>query len=108
MAGTDPSDLSNLSRIDLLVLDVDGVLTDGRITLNPSGQEIKSFHAHDGAGMKYWRRAGKKLAIERFERSYLRRSLERHETVAAAARAAGLDRANFRRLLRRHELTRKT
>ena len=51
------------SKIDLLVLDVDGVLTDGRITLTPSGEEIKTFHVRDGSGMKYWRRAGKKLAM---------------------------------------------
>ena len=49
--------------IDLLVLDVDGVLTDGRITLTASGEEIKSFHVRDGAGMKYWKRSGRKLAI---------------------------------------------
>ncbi len=46
----------------------------------------------------------KQLAVSRFERSYLERLLERHPTVTAAARAAGLDRANFRRLLRRHRL----
>jgi 3-deoxy-D-manno-octulosonate 8-phosphate phosphatase (KDO 8-P phosphatase) len=51
------------AAIKLLVLDVDGVLTDGRIILTPDGQEIKAFHAHDGAGMKYWKRAGGKLAI---------------------------------------------
>jgi len=51
------------AKIDLLVLDVDGVLTDGRIVLGPSGEEIKSFHVRDGAGMKYWKRAGGKLAI---------------------------------------------
>ena len=50
-------------NIDLLVLDVDGVLTDGRIILTSTGDEIKSFSARDGAGMKYWRRVGKKLAI---------------------------------------------
>ena len=54
---------TDLSNIDLLVLDVDGVLTDGRITLTASGEEIKSFHVRDGAGMKYWTRVGKKLAI---------------------------------------------
>lgn len=51
------------SQIELLVLDVDGVLTDGRIMLTPAGDEIKVFHARDGAGMKYWQRAGGKLAI---------------------------------------------
>lgn len=49
--------------IALLVLDVDGVLTDGRITLTADGQEIKSFHVRDGSGMKYWKRAGGRLAI---------------------------------------------
>lgn len=51
------------SKINLLVLDVDGVLSDGKIVLTPSGEEIKSFHVRDGSGMKYWRRAGKKLAV---------------------------------------------
>lgn len=53
----------DLGRIELLVLDVDGVLTDGRIILTPGGEEVKAFHARDGAGMKYWQRAGLKLAI---------------------------------------------
>jgi 3-deoxy-D-manno-octulosonate 8-phosphate phosphatase (KDO 8-P phosphatase) len=53
----------DLAKIDLLVLDVDGVLTDGRIILSPSGEETKAFHVRDGSGMKYWKRLGKKLAI---------------------------------------------
>ncbi len=51
------------SDIDLLVLDVDGVLTDGRIVLTPAGEEIKSFHVRDGSAMKWWGRVGKKLAL---------------------------------------------
>jgi len=54
---------ADLNSIELLVMDVDGVLTDGRITYDGSGQEIKSFHVRDGAGMKYWKRCGRKLAI---------------------------------------------
>ena len=57
MAGID------YAAIELLVLDVDGVLTDGRIVLAPGGGEIKAFNARDGAGMKYWKRVGGKLAI---------------------------------------------
>jgi 3-deoxy-D-manno-octulosonate 8-phosphate phosphatase (KDO 8-P phosphatase) len=53
----------DLAAIQLLVLDVDGVLTDGRIVLTPAGEEIKSFHARDGAGLKYWKRAGGRIAI---------------------------------------------
>lgn len=54
---------TDFAKIDLLVLDVDGVLTDGRVTLTGEGDEIKSFHVRDGAGMKYWKRAGGKLAV---------------------------------------------
>ena len=54
---------TDLARIELLVLDVDGVLTDGRITLTPTGEEIKTFHVRDGAGLKYWKRAGRKVAF---------------------------------------------
>jgi 3-deoxy-D-manno-octulosonate 8-phosphate phosphatase (KDO 8-P phosphatase) len=50
-------------RLRLLLLDVDGVLTDGRIMLTPGGEEIKSFHVRDGSAMKYWTRAGGKLAL---------------------------------------------
>jgi len=53
----------NLAEIELLVLDVDGVLTDGKIMLTDGGEEIKAFHVRDGAGMKYWKRAGGKLAV---------------------------------------------
>jgi 3-deoxy-D-manno-octulosonate 8-phosphate phosphatase (KDO 8-P phosphatase) len=51
------------AAIELLLLDVDGVLTDGRITYIDGGQEIKSFHVRDGTGIKYWRRSGKRAAI---------------------------------------------
>lgn len=50
-------------RIELLVLDVDGILTDGSIQLTESGEEIKTFHVRDGSGIKYWMRVGKKVAI---------------------------------------------
>ena len=47
-----------LRGIRLLVTDVDGVLTDGRIHFDASGHELKSFHVHDGAGLVYWHRSG--------------------------------------------------
>ena len=52
-----------LEPIQLLVLDVDGVLTDGGIYLDAEGRELKRFHVLDGAGMKFWQRAGKQIAI---------------------------------------------
>ena len=54
---------ANLEKIELLLLDVDGVLTDGKVILDADGQEMKVFHVLDGAGIKYWRRVGKEVAI---------------------------------------------
>jgi 3-deoxy-D-manno-octulosonate 8-phosphate phosphatase (KDO 8-P phosphatase) len=49
--------------IELLVLDVDGVLTDGAIIVDDHGVESKHFHVKDGGGIALWRKAGKKVAI---------------------------------------------
>ena len=51
-------DASVLRGIRMLLMDVDGVLTDGRIVFDHDGNESKSFHVHDGAGIVYWHRAG--------------------------------------------------
>ena len=55
--------LDRLLKIDWLVLDVDGVLTEGGIGYDDRGLEQKSFHARDGSGMKIWRFAGKHAAL---------------------------------------------
>ena len=47
-----------LGRIEMLLLDVDGVLTDGRIHFDHEGREYKSFHVQDDAGLVYWNRTG--------------------------------------------------
>jgi 3-deoxy-D-manno-octulosonate 8-phosphate phosphatase (KDO 8-P phosphatase) len=49
--------------IELLVVDVDGVLTDGVIALDDRGAEIKRFHVRDGLAYALWHRAGKRSAI---------------------------------------------
>ncbi len=51
------------SRIRLLVLDVDGVLTDGVLVYGASGEEIKRFHVHDGLAIQAARRAGIEIAV---------------------------------------------
>jgi 3-deoxy-D-manno-octulosonate 8-phosphate phosphatase (KDO 8-P phosphatase) len=50
-------------RIKLLLMDCDGVLTDGRIWLTNDGDEQKSFHARDGQGISVWHRAGHQSGI---------------------------------------------
>lgn len=49
--------------VGLLVLDVDGVMTDGSIILDNGGNELKRFHVRDGHGVKMLVRAGVKVAI---------------------------------------------
>lgn len=50
-------------KIKLLILDVDGVLTDGRIIYDNFGDELKCFNVHDGFGMTLLYRAGIKAVI---------------------------------------------
>jgi 3-deoxy-D-manno-octulosonate 8-phosphate phosphatase (KDO 8-P phosphatase) len=49
--------------IELLVVDVDGVLTDGVIMLDDRGVETKRFHVRDGMGFSLWHSSGKQSAI---------------------------------------------
>jgi len=51
------------SAIRLLVLDVDGVLTDGRLYFGPRGETLKVFHARDGYGMRRLIAAGVEIAV---------------------------------------------
>ncbi|HEV7842051.1 MAG TPA: HAD hydrolase family protein [Pyrinomonadaceae bacterium] len=51
------------ARIRLLLMDCDGVLTDGRITLLSDGDEEKSFHTRDGHGIVLLHRAGLRSGI---------------------------------------------
>jgi 3-deoxy-D-manno-octulosonate 8-phosphate phosphatase (KDO 8-P phosphatase) len=57
MKHSDPSD------IELLVLDVDGVLTAGEVVIGDTGRLINYFNVLDGSGLKYWHRNGGKTAI---------------------------------------------
>jgi len=54
--------LEKLKHIQLLLLDVDGVLTDGSIIYNDDGNETKIFNARDGFGLKLVIQAGSRSA----------------------------------------------
>lgn len=51
------------ARVRLLVLDVDGVLTDGRLYYGPRGEALKVFHVRDGLGVKLLAAAGVTVAV---------------------------------------------
>ena len=52
-----------IPALRFLILDVDGVMTDGSIGYVSNGDELKSFDSKDGVGMKYWMRAGHHIGI---------------------------------------------
>ena len=95
------------ARLKLLLMDCDGVLTDGRITLLENGDEQKSFHTRDGHGLVLLHRAGiqsgiisgrRSSAVERRARdlgiTYVRQlALNKIKDFEEILKAAGLDEA---------------
>ncbi len=55
--------IEKAKKIKLVILDVDGVLTDGSIILDNEGNEFKIFHVRDGHGIKMLSKVGIKVAI---------------------------------------------
>ena len=55
--------MTEFANISLLVMDVDGVMTDGKITYTSDGQELKSFNIKDGLGIKRAQASGIETAI---------------------------------------------
>ncbi len=55
--------LEKAANIKLVVFDVDGVLTDGKLILGESGNEYKSFHVRDGHGLVMLLETGCKIAV---------------------------------------------
>lgn len=49
--------------VEMIILDVDGVLTDGSIVYGDDGREWKRFHVRDGAGLRLWQRAGLRVGL---------------------------------------------
>jgi 3-deoxy-D-manno-octulosonate 8-phosphate phosphatase (KDO 8-P phosphatase) len=55
--------LEKAARTELVLFDVDGVLTDGSLYLGDDGQEYKAFHSRDGHGMAMLQEAGVRIGI---------------------------------------------
>jgi len=70
------------ARIKLLLMDCDGVLTDGRIWILEDGEDQKAFHTRDGLGLDIWHRSGLKSGIISGRRS---------SAVERRARALGMN-----------------
>lgn len=63
LSGFDPLLVERASRVRMLALDVDGVLTDGRLYFDNQGNEMKAFCTRDGLGIKALQGQGIKLAF---------------------------------------------
>ncbi len=77
-----PGAREKAARVTLLLLDVDGVLTDGRIVYDADGREAKTFYVRDGHGIKLLQRAGIEVGIVTARRSAV---------VEIRARELGID-----------------
>jgi 3-deoxy-D-manno-octulosonate 8-phosphate phosphatase (KDO 8-P phosphatase) len=63
MVGISADVTARAAKVTTLILDVDGVLTDGRIIYDEFGDELKCFDVQDGAALVFWKRVGLKSAI---------------------------------------------
>ena len=101
--------LERARRIRLLVLDVDGVLTDGRLHISATGEEVKIFHVRDGSGLVALQRAGVAVAIisGRASAAVTRRATElgiAHVCQGIGDKGAALDALCRELALAKHEI----
>ncbi|HTT02045.1 MAG TPA: 3-deoxy-manno-octulosonate-8-phosphatase KdsC [Steroidobacteraceae bacterium] len=87
--------------VRLLVLDVDGVLTDGRLYFGPRGELLKAFHVRDGHGIRALRAAGIEVAVITGRRSKALEHRCRELGIRHLIQGADDKRAAFDRLRRR-------
>lgn len=93
------------SKVRLLVLDVDGVFSDGRIYLGNDGEELKAFHTRDGFGMKALKNAGVQTAVITGRQSEIVQRRMQHLEVTNIYQGQGDKTDAFKELLEHHSLT---
>lgn len=97
--------LDRLRAVDLLVLDVDGVLTEGSIFYTEDGNEMKRFHVRDGSGLKIWAHLGKRAAIITGRQSKLVERRAAELGIAPVIQGASEKLPAYRRVLEQTGLT---
>ena len=100
-----PELIQRAQRISLLVLDVDGVLTDGRIVLADYGDELKFFNIQDGAALVFWHKLGFKSAIVTGRRSRLVRRRAAEMRVDFVAQGHVIKLPVYEQLLKRFRVS---
>jgi len=97
--------LARATRVTTLVLDVDGVLSDGRIIYDEFGDELKCFDVQDGSGLLLWHRAGLKSALITARKAKLITRRAKEMAVDFLAQKALQKLPVYERLVRRFRLS---
>ncbi len=103
--GLPPEVAQRASRIQGLLVDADGVLTDGRIVYAEYGDELKFFDVQDGAGLVFWQRAGLKSAVVSARKSRLLARRAKEMRVDTVIQGTLLKLPAYETLLKRWRLT---
>lgn len=93
-----------LKNVKMLILDVDGVMTDGRIIMDNEGREMKNFDVRDGHGLKIIQRYGIKVALLTGRQSKVVEHRARDLEIDDVYQGAVNKKDVFEKILERHKL----
>ena len=94
-----------LKRIRMLMLDIDGVMTDGRIIMDDEGRELKNFNVREGHGLKVMQRYGIKVAIITGRQSNLVRHRAKEMDIKDVYQKVFNKKEVFEKILKKHKLS---
>ncbi len=101
-----PDDLkAKLVKIKVVIMDVDGVLTDGRIIYGDHGDELKFFDVQDGFGMTLLRRAGFKTLIISAKKSKINHRRAKELNVVKIFQNAGDKLSVYEKILKKFKVS---
>jgi len=95
---------NRVKKIKMLILDVDGVLTDGRIIWTSSKEEMKLFNVQDGVGIILAKRAGLKIAIISARKSKVTEIRAKELKITEVYQSIESKLVTYKRLIDKYEL----
>ena len=94
-----------LKKIKMLMLDVDGVMTDGRIIMDDEGHQLKNFNVRDGHGLKIIQRYGIEVVILTGRKSEVVNHRASDLEIKEIYQGALNKKEMFQKILQKHNLT---
>ena len=94
-----------LKKIKILMLDVDGVMTDGRIIMDDEGRQLKNFNVRDGHGLKIIQRYGIEVVILTGRKSEVVNHRAKDLDIKEVYQGALNKKEVFEKILKKHNLT---